>query len=107
MIFNIFQSDGAAPIFRNKALAVVGGGDSACEEATFLTKFASKVYVIVRRDVLRASKIMGDRLKKHPKVEILWNTAPLEIKGDDRLMNKLVLKDTKTNEIRLLLQLQS
>lgn len=65
--------DGAVPIFRNKPLAVVGGGDSASEEATFLTKYASKVYVIVRRDKLRASKVMADRLMKHPKVEILWN----------------------------------
>jgi thioredoxin reductase (NADPH) len=65
--------DGAVPIFRNKPLAVVGGGDSAAEEATFLTKYASKVFVIVRRDKLRASKVMADRLMKHPKVEILWN----------------------------------
>ncbi len=58
--------------FRNKVVYVVGGGDSACEEATFLTKFASKVYMVVRRDELRASKIMADRAKNHPKVEILW-----------------------------------
>lgn len=92
--------DGAAPIFRNKPLAVVGGGDSASEEATFLTKYASKVYVLVRRDVLRASKIMAERLLKHPKIEILWNTLPVEAKGDGRLLKTLVLKDTKTGETR-------
>lgn len=60
--------DGAVPIFRNKPLAVIGGGDSACEEATYLTKYASHVYVIVRRDQLRASKVMAKRLLSHPKV---------------------------------------
>ncbi len=58
--------------FKNKVVYVVGGGDSACEEATFLTKYASKVYMVVRRDVLRASKIMAKRAMEHPKVEILW-----------------------------------
>ena len=71
--------DGAAPIYRNKPLAVIGGGDSACEEATYLTKYASKVYVLVRRDALRASKVMADRLLKHPKVEVLWNTTAVEV----------------------------
>lgn len=61
---------------------MVGGGDSASEEATFLTKYASKVYVLVRRDKLRASKVMADRLLKHPKVEILWNKVPTEARGD-------------------------
>ncbi|KAI8903793.1 hypothetical protein EDD86DRAFT_195513 [Gorgonomyces haynaldii] len=91
--------DGAVPIFRNKPLAVVGGGDSACEEATFLTKYASKVYMLVRRDVLRASKVMAERAQKHPKIEILWNTVPVEVKGD-RLMNTLTVQDTKTNATR-------
>lgn len=59
--------DGAVPIFRNKPLAVIGGGDSACEEATYLTKYASHVYVLVRRDQLRASKVMAKRLLNHPK----------------------------------------
>ena len=89
--------DGAVPIFRNKPLCVVGGGDSACEEAVFLTKYASKVYMLVRRDKLRASKVMADRALKHPKIEILWNKVPLEAKGD-RLMKSLVLQDTKTQE---------
>ncbi|KAJ1535957.1 thioredoxin-disulfide reductase [Nowakowskiella sp. JEL0078] len=90
--------DGAVPIFRNKPLVVVGGGDSASEEATFLTKYASKVYVLVRRDKLRASKVMADRLINHPKVEILWNKVPVEAKGD-RLLKRLVIQDTVTEEI--------
>ncbi|KAK9365762.1 hypothetical protein V1509DRAFT_598766 [Lipomyces kononenkoae] len=88
--------DGAVPIFRNKPLVVVGGGDSAAEEALFLTKYGSKVYVLVRRDKLRASNIMAKRLQSHPKVEILWNTAPVEAKGGDNgLLSKLVIKSTK------------
>ncbi|KAJ3087694.1 thioredoxin-disulfide reductase [Quaeritorhiza haematococci] len=90
--------DGAVPIFRNKPLAVVGGGDSAAEEATFLTKYGSKVYVIVRRDKLRASKVMADRLLNHPKVEVLWNKLPVEAVGDGRLLKGVVLQDTKTGE---------
>ncbi|KAI8926598.1 hypothetical protein BC831DRAFT_500711 [Entophlyctis helioformis] len=92
--------DGAAPIYRNRELAVVGGGDSASEEATFLTKYASKVYVLVRRDKLRASKVMADRLLKHPKVEVIWNTVPVEAKGNGRLLQSLVLQDTVTKEHR-------
>ena len=68
--------DGAVPIFRNKPLAVVGGGDSAAEEATYLTKYASHVYVLVRRDELRASKIMAKRLLSHPTVSYTHLTLP-------------------------------
>jgi thioredoxin reductase (NADPH) len=67
--------DGAVPIFRNKPLAVIGGGDSAAEEATYLTKYASHVYVLVRRGELRASKIMAKRLTAHPKVTVLWHVS--------------------------------
>lgn len=74
--------DGAVPIFRNKPLAVIGGGDSACEEATYLTKYASHVYVLCRREQLRASKVMAKRLKSHPKVTILWNSVATEACGD-------------------------
>lgn len=74
--------DGAAPIFRNRPLFVIGGGDSAVEEAVFLTKFGSKVYLVHRRDKLRASKIMQQRALSHPKVEILWNSEITEIMGD-------------------------
>jgi thioredoxin reductase (NADPH) len=76
--------DGALPRFRNKPLAVVGGGDSAVEEATYLTKFASKVYLIVRRNELRASKIMQQRAINHAKIEILWNHEVTEVFGEER-----------------------
>lgn len=89
--------DGAVPIFRNKPLAVVGGGDSAAEEAIFLTKYASKVYVLVRRDKLRASNIMAKRLSSHPKVEILYNTSPIEAKGNGKLLSHVRVK-TKGEE---------
>jgi thioredoxin reductase (NADPH) len=71
--------DGALPMFRNKPLVVVGGGDSACEEALYLTRFASVVYLIHRRDQLRASKIMADRVLANPKIKPLWNTEVQEI----------------------------
>lgn len=90
--------DGAVPIFRNNPLAVIGGGDSACEEALFLTKYASKVYLLVRRDVLRASPIMQKRAKNHEKIEILWNTAATEACGDGKLLQELKIVNNKTKE---------
>lgn len=92
--------DGAVPIFRNKPLAVIGGGDSAAEEALFLTKYGSKVYVLVRKDHLRASKIMAERLSSHPKVEILYNTVSTEAKGDGRLLTGLTIQNVNTKETR-------
>jgi len=89
--------DGAAPIFRNKDLYVIGGGDSAVEEAIFLTKFGSKVFLVHRRDQLRASKVMADRALSHPKIEILWNTEIVEILGD-KVVGSVVLQNTKTKE---------
>ena len=74
--------DGALPRFRDKPLAVVGGGDSAAEEATYLTKFASVVHVLVRRDALRASQVMQTRMLENPKVKVHWNTELREILGD-------------------------
>lgn len=71
--------DGALPIFRNKPLVVVGGGDSACEEASYLTRFASQVYLIHRRDSLRASKIMADRTLANPKITMVWNSVVEEV----------------------------
>lgn len=71
--------DGALPMYRNKPLIVVGGGDSACEEASHLTRFASKVYLIHRRDELRASKIMAERALSNPKIEPVWNTVVEEV----------------------------
>lgn len=87
--------DGAAPIFRNKPLFVIGGGDSAVEEAVFLTKYASKVYLVHRRDELRASKIMIDRVKKNAKVEILWNSTLEKVLGD-QVVRKVVLQNTQS-----------
>ncbi|MGA8164291.1 MAG: thioredoxin-disulfide reductase [Waddliaceae bacterium] len=89
--------DGAMPIFRNKELFVIGGGDSACEEATFLTKFGSKVYIVHRRDELRASKIMQQRAINHPKIEVLWDTVLTKVGGDD-VVRQVALKDVKTGE---------
>jgi len=85
--------------FRDQHIAVVGGGDSAVEEATFLTRFGSKVSLIVRRDELRASKIMQERAFADPKLEIVWNSAVESINGTDRL-ESLTLKDTVTGETR-------
>ena len=90
--------DGAVPIFRNKPLAVIGGGDSACEEALFLTKYGSKVYLLVRRDVLRASTIMQKRVTNNEKIEVLWNTEALEAKGDGKLLQSLRVVNNKTKE---------
>ena len=83
--------------FRDQDIAVVGGGDSAVEEATFLTRFASKVYLIHRRDQLRASKIMRDRAFANPKLEILWNCQVVEIQGEGKLSG-VILEDSVTHE---------
>ena len=83
--------------FRDKVIAVDGGGDSAMEEANFLTKFASKVYIIHRRDSLKASKIMQQRSFDNPKIEFIWNSAVAELKGDAKLEG-VVLEDTQTGE---------
>jgi thioredoxin reductase (NADPH) len=84
--------------FRDQEIAVVGGGDSAVEEATFLTKFASKVTLIHRRDSLRASKIMADRAKANPKIEFLWNTEVTDVLGEAK-MEALQLKNTVTGAV--------
>ncbi len=76
--------DGALPRFRNKPLVVVGGGDSAVEEATYLTKFGTVVYLVHRRDALRASKIMAQRATTHPKIQMKWNRVVEEVLGDDK-----------------------
>jgi thioredoxin reductase (NADPH) len=85
--------------FRDQEIAVVGGGDSAVEEATFLTRFAKKVYLVHRRDELRASKIMQDRAFADPKIEFAWNSAVQAIHGDDKLTG-ITLVDTVTGDTR-------
>lgn len=93
--------DGALPRFRNKPLIVIGGGDSAVEEASYLTKFASKVYMVHRRDALRASKIMQERAFKNEKIEILWNSVMEEVLGNDSQgVTGVRLKNVVENQTR-------
>ena len=91
--------DGALPAFRDKRLAVVGGGDSAMEEANYLTKFASEVVIIHRRDSFRASRIMAERTLANPKIRVEWNTKVADVVGDD-FITALLLEDANTGERR-------
>ncbi len=90
--------DGAAPIFRNRPLYVFGGGDTAVEEATFLTKFGSRVYLVHRRKELRASKIMANRVMNDPKIEIIWNHELERVEGD-KVVHAVALRDIDTGQI--------
>lgn len=93
--------DGALPRFRSKPIVVIGGGDSACEEAAYLTKYSSNVVMLVRRDSLRASKIMAERAKANPKIDIQWNSVMDEVLGDDKNgVTAVMVKDTKTAQRR-------
>ena len=83
--------------FRGREVAVIGGGDTALEEATFLTRFADKITMLVRRDAFRGSKIMQDRAMRDPKIEILWNTEVAEVRGE-MTVGSLLLRDTATGE---------
>ena len=95
--------DGALPQFRNQPLVVVGGGDSAVEEATYLTRFASKVYLVHRRDSLRASAIMQERALKHPKIEMVWNSVVTEVLDvAQKKVTGVKLKNIATGETRTL-----
>ena len=95
--------DGALPRFRNKPLVVVGGGDSAAEEGTYLTKFASTVYLVHRRDKLRASAAMADRILANPKVKPVWNSAVEEVLGDDEKgMTAVRVKNLQTQDTQTL-----
>lgn len=89
--------DAALPIFRDQVLAVVGGGDTAMEEAIYASKFASRVYIIHRRDELRASKVMAARALANPKIEVLWNRRVIDVRGEDQITG-VVLEDTQTGE---------
>lgn len=91
--------DGA--FYKEKIVAVIGGGDSACEEANFLTKFASKVYMIHRRDELRASKIMADRVLNNKKIEILWDTEVRDILGNEKVEKLKLFENVKNEEKEL------
>jgi thioredoxin reductase (NADPH) len=88
--------DGA--FFNGQVITVVGGGDAAVEEANYLTRFGSKVYVVHRRDQFRAQKILQERLFRNPKVEVMWNTVVQEIKGNDEV-NRIVLKNVKDGRV--------
>ncbi len=89
-----------APFFRNSVVAAVGGGDTAVQESIFLTKFASKVYLIHRRNALRATKILQERAMANEKIEILWDSVVSEIKGTDAGVNAVSIKNVKTGVIR-------
>ena len=93
--------DGALPIYRDKVLMVIGGGDTAVEEASHLAKFGSKVIVVVRRDKLRASRIMQQRLFANPKIEVIWNSAAQEAVGD-KVLTGVVIRDLLTDAQRLI-----
>ncbi len=91
--------DGALPIFRDRPLFVIGGGDSAMEESHFLAKYGSQVFVVHRRDELRASKIMQRRVLEHPKIEVLWSHV-VEAAHGDPLLSELSLRDLKSGEVK-------
>jgi thioredoxin reductase (NADPH) len=92
--------DGATPIFKNEELAVVGGGDSAAEEAVYLTKYGSHVHLLVRRDQMRASKAMQDRVLNNDKITVHWNSEPVDVFGENGRMTGIKVKDTVTGEER-------
>lgn len=88
--------DGALPLFRDKPLLTIGGGDAACEEASHLTKFGSVVYMLIRRDQMRASKVMQKRVLQNKKITVLWNSVPISVSGDGTLLQQLTIESTKT-----------
>jgi thioredoxin reductase (NADPH) len=90
--------DGATPIFHGAELAVVGGGDSAAEESIYLTKYGSQVHMLVRSDKMRASKAMQDRVLSNPKIQVHWNTEPIDVFGSEKHMEGVKVRNTQTGE---------
>ena len=90
--------DGATPIFRNQELAVIGGGDSAAEESVYLTKYGDRVHLLVRRDQMRASKAMQDRVFNNPKITVHWNTDTIDVFGKDGRLEGLKIRNNQTGE---------
>ena len=93
--------DGALPVFRDRPLVVIGGGDTACEEASFLSKFGSTIFMLVRRNVLRASQAMQNRVMKNEKVDIQWETEAKEAVGEEFLTGVRVI-DKKANQEKII-----
>lgn len=91
--------DGASPLFKGEEVAVVGGGDSAAEEAVYLTKYSSHVHLLVRRDVMKASKTMQDRVLNNPKITIHWHTQPLDVFGENGRLSGIKIQNTQTGAI--------
>lgn len=94
--------DGALPIFRDRPLIVIGGGDSAMEEAIYLTKFASQVYIVHRRDELRASRVMQERAKTNPKIKFLYSHIVTGVEGNGKLMTSVTVQDLKNGTSQVL-----
>lgn len=90
--------DGASPIFHGQSLAVVGGGDSAAEEAVYLTKYGDRVNLLVRKDEMRASKAMQDRVLNNPNITVHWNTEPVNVFGSDNRLDGIKVRNTKTGQ---------
>lgn len=92
--------DGASPIFKDVPLAVIGGGDSAAEEAVYLTKYGSHVHLLVRRGEMRASKAMQDRVLANPKITVHWHTEPVDVFGSNQRLDGIQVRDLQTGELR-------
>ncbi|MFS8858335.1 thioredoxin-disulfide reductase [Synechococcus sp. H55.7] len=92
--------DGAMPMFKGVELVVIGGGDTACEEATYLTKFGSHIHMLVRSGKMRASKAMQDRVLNHPKITVHWHTEAVEVLGDGQRLTGVKVRNNQTGEIR-------
>ncbi|UZQ53150.1 thioredoxin-disulfide reductase [Trichothermofontia sichuanensis B231] len=92
--------DGASPIFKGVDLVVIGGGDTAAEEAVYLTKYGSHVHLLVRRDRMRASKAMQERVLNHPKITVHWHTEAVDVAGDGQRLQRVKVRNNQTGEVR-------